>query len=205
MSSTPSDGFIRCLKTSVGCQLAKASGSITDLIFENSYLVAKLEETKLVATSIEAGVKSTQSHEQENWQLLNRATRSECENDELKVLVKEGDRLTDRLDNELQETRGELLALQSRWETRIAPTVDQGSQCTIKIQEIVSSDGEGEIQDNLVPTKPLLSHPSLSVTHLFRELEEWGIYSEQRWAEGENVDFGKFAMLQEGLHSLLLK
>lgn len=211
MATAPSDGFVRCLRTSVTNHLSKANHQLFDLMFENSVLTAKLEEKNELATYGKQQVKSTQpkSLELDSWRPVDQAIKWEQEDNLPQDLNEEGKRAAEDLGVELKAVKEESLEIKKQPEAKLVLTTDRGSQCDIKnpTASIVHEKAESSVGiiPNILEVEGAHSSPSPSVTQLFQELEEWGIFNEQRWAEGDNVDFGKFASLQEGLHSLILK
>ena len=211
MATAPADGFVRCLRTSVTNHLSKSNHQLIDLMFENSVLTAKLEEKNKLATYVERHVESTQpkSFELDSWRPVDQAIKWERENDRLQDLNEEGKRLAESLGVDLRAVKEESLKIRKQLEAKAVSTTDRGSQCDITDPSVNAvpekANSSAGIISNTLEAEDAPSKPSFSVTQLFQELEEWGIFNEQRWAEGDNVDFGKFASLQEGLHSLILK
>lgn len=224
MAAVPPDGFMRCLKTSVTNHWSKSNRQLIDLMFENSVLTAELEESNRLATYGERHVESTEpkSSELDNWRPVDQAIKWEQENSRLPDLNKEGECLEDlkaakeeslEIDANppkfVKAVKEGSLEIGKQLEAKAVLTTDRGSQCDIMdptvivaIEKVKPSIGT---TSDMRETKEAQSSPSPSVTHLLQELEEWGIFNEQRWVEGDNVDFGGFAALQEGLHSLMLK
>jgi hypothetical protein len=204
-------GLLRCLKTSVNSHLTKTSHQLVDLIFENSVLTARLEEDTKLAAYAGRSVESVkpEAGEMENWSPLNPGDRWERERSRLENNNKEGELLVKHLNEELKVVKAESSRMKKQLEVKVLSTVDQGSQCdmidpTFIAARVKKRQPDGPRSDARETENAPTDHPQ-TVTQLFRELEEWGICSEARWVDGENVDFGKFAALQEGLHSLILK
>ena len=216
---------MRCLKTSVTNHWSKSNRQLIDLMFENSVLTAELEESSRLATYGERHVESTEpkSLELDNWRPVDQAIKWEQENSRLEDLkaakespashlkaAKEESLEIDASPPQLVKAVKEgSLEIGEQFEAKTVLTTDRGSQCDITDPAVIVANEKvkpsiGTTSD-MRETKEAQSSPSSSVTHLLRELEEWGIFNEQRWVEGDNVDFGRFAALQEGLHSLMLK